>query len=90
MISSGHSSAAIQRTPAGWGLRWVWNHPEVTVVLSGMNDMDNIKTAETALPDSMTAEELDVIGKYKGGDVTRKLSEFSSRLSYGAGYRERG
>ena len=27
----------IQRTPAEWGLRWLWNQKEVTVVLSGMN-----------------------------------------------------
>lgn len=64
-----YKHAAIQRTPAEWGLRWVWNHPEITVVLSGMNDMENvkenIKTAETALPDSMTAEELDVITKVR-------------------------
>ena len=58
-----YANASIRRTPAEWGLRWVWNHPEVTVVLSGMNDMDNVKeniaTAEMALPDSMTAEELE-------------------------------
>ncbi len=37
------------RSPAEWGLRWLWNQPEVTVVLSGMNSMDmvqeNIRTA---------------------------------------------
>lgn len=38
------------RTPAELGLRWIWNHPEVSVVLSGMNTMEqleeNLKTAE--------------------------------------------
>jgi predicted aldo/keto reductase-like oxidoreductase len=47
---------------AEWALRWVWNHPEVTVVLSGMNNEahidENIRACETALPGSMTPEEL--------------------------------
>ena len=38
-----------KRSPAEWGLRWLWNQPEVTVVLSGMNSMEmveeNIRTA---------------------------------------------
>ena len=38
-----------QRTPAQWAFRWLWNQPEVTVVLSGMNSMemvsDNMQTA---------------------------------------------
>ena len=42
---------AIQRTPAQWAFRWLWNQPEVTVVLSGMNSMemvsDNMQTAST-------------------------------------------
>ena len=38
-----------KRTPAQWAFRWLWNQPEVTVVLSGMNSdemvRDNIQTA---------------------------------------------
>ncbi len=41
----------IKRTPAQWAFRWLWNQPEVTVVLSGMNSYemvrDNINTAST-------------------------------------------
>jgi hypothetical protein len=60
-----YDKAKIQRSPAEWGLRWVWNHPEVTVALSGMNDenhvAENIKIAETALSGSMNADELAII-----------------------------
>ena len=39
----------VQHTPAQWAFRWLFNQPEVTVVLSGMNSdemvADNIKTA---------------------------------------------
>lgn len=42
----------IKHTPAQWAFRWLWNQPEVTCVLSGMNSMemleDNIKTASEA------------------------------------------
>jgi predicted aldo/keto reductase-like oxidoreductase len=62
-----YDNAAVKRSAAEWGLRWVWNHPEVTVVLSGMNDesqvTENIKTAQTALPNSMKPEELATIKK---------------------------
>ncbi len=38
-------------TPAQWALKWLWNQPEVTVVLSGMNTLDmvqeNVQTAAT-------------------------------------------
>ena len=41
----------VQHTPAQWAFRWLWNQPEVTCVLSGMNSMemvqDNIETAST-------------------------------------------
>ncbi len=41
----------VKHTPAQWAFRWLWNQPEVTCVLSGMNSMemvlDNIETAST-------------------------------------------
>lgn len=62
-------SAEPKRSPAEWGLRWVMNHPEVTVVLSGMNDMsqikENVALANEIKPNSMSAEELDLIKKVK-------------------------
>ncbi|MBQ8275627.1 MAG: 4Fe-4S dicluster domain-containing protein, partial [Clostridia bacterium] len=45
------SDYKIKHTPAQWAFRWLWNQPEVTCVLSGMNTMetvqDNIETAST-------------------------------------------
>ena len=39
----------VQHSPAQWAFRWLWDQPEVTVVLSGMNTqqmvLDNVKTA---------------------------------------------
>jgi predicted aldo/keto reductase-like oxidoreductase len=56
------NAATEQRTPAEWALRWVWNHPEVQVVLSGMNDErhveENIRIAGEALPNSLSDAEL--------------------------------
>lgn len=36
-------SSKKKRTPAEWGLRWLWNQPEVTVVLSGMNSIEQVE-----------------------------------------------
>jgi predicted aldo/keto reductase-like oxidoreductase len=56
-------------TPASWGLKWLWNQPGVTVVLSGMNApeqlADNLKTAEIATVGTLTDSELAVIEKVR-------------------------
>ena len=58
-------NAPVRRTPSEWGLRWVWNHPEVTVVLSGMNAMEqvneNLACAAQGLPNSLSPGELAVV-----------------------------
>jgi hypothetical protein len=35
-------SAVAHRTPADWGLQWVWNHTETTIILSGMSTMQQV------------------------------------------------
>ncbi len=35
--------AVPKRSPAEWAFRWLWDQPEVSVVLSGMNTMDMLK-----------------------------------------------
>ena len=41
-------------SPAAWGLNWVWNQPEVTLLLSGMSDTamleENLRLAGDARP----------------------------------------
>ncbi|MBP2133963.1 putative aldo/keto reductase-like oxidoreductase [Methanomicrobium sp. W14] len=62
--------APVKRTPAEWALRWVWNHPEVTVVLSGMGDeeevRENLLVADEGYPDSLSGAELDIIKEVEG------------------------
>ncbi|AKB51339.1 Aldo/keto reductase [Methanosarcina barkeri str. Wiesmoor] len=59
--------AETKRTPAEWALRWVWNHPEVTVVLSGMNEEshieENLKIASEAYPNSLTDTEMQLVNR---------------------------
>ncbi|MDD6037444.1 MAG: aldo/keto reductase [bacterium] len=35
--------ADANRSPAEWGLRWIWNHKQVNVILSGMNDVAQVE-----------------------------------------------
>ena len=54
-------------TPAEWALRWVWNRPEVTTVLSGMNAdeqlEENLAVAESARAGGMSAAELALVNE---------------------------
>ncbi len=73
------------RTPAEWALRWVWNHPEVTVVLSGMNEdahiAENLSTADEAAPNSLSENELTCVE-----NVSRAYREVMKVGCTGCGY----
>lgn len=61
------SDAGISDDPARLALRWIWNHPEVTVVLSGMSTpeqlLQNIETASAGLPGSFEDSEVIAVEK---------------------------
>jgi predicted aldo/keto reductase-like oxidoreductase len=67
-----------EASPAAWSLKWLWNQPEVTVILSGMNAPeqldDNIKAAENAAVGTMNKRELSVI------EGVRKIFEESYKV----------
>lgn len=54
--------SSVQRSPAEWALRWLWDQPEVDLVLSGMNNeehiLENIRIANEAKPGMLTSGEL--------------------------------
>jgi predicted aldo/keto reductase-like oxidoreductase len=43
-----------RKTPVAWALNWLWNQPEITVVLSGMNSMEQLQE-NTQLADQAEA-----------------------------------
>jgi hypothetical protein len=67
------AQAEKKRTAVEWALRWIWDHPEVTLVLSGMNEEahieENLAIAARARPHSLTGAERDLVAaasrKYK-------------------------
>ena len=56
-------------SPAGWAFRWLFDQPEVTVVLSGMNSVEmvheNVETACTAYPGNLTESDFILLDQVK-------------------------
>lgn len=62
--------AAVKRSPAEWALRFVWDDPRVSVVLSGMSEpeqvAENVRIAGQAAAGSLSAEERALIAEVRG------------------------
>jgi uncharacterized protein len=58
-----------ERTPAAWALRWIWDHAEVTTVLSGMSTMaqleENLQSAGEAAAGVMGTDEKSLIARVR-------------------------
>jgi uncharacterized protein len=69
------AGAPTQRTPAEWALQWVWSHPEVSFLLSGMSEMrhveENLVYAERSRPGLLNADERALVGRVR--DLYREL-----------------
>lgn len=56
-------------TPAEWAFRWLWDQPEVTCVLSGMNSLpmveENVRIASEVQPGQLTAQDFAMIEQIK-------------------------
>jgi predicted aldo/keto reductase-like oxidoreductase len=59
----------VKRTAVEWALDWLWNQPEISVVLSGMSTMEqleaNLDAAAHGLGHSMDAAELGFIARLR-------------------------
>jgi len=65
-----------KRTAAEWAFRWLWNQPEVTCVLSGMNSLEmvqeNIKIAKDITAGEFTEEDFELIEQVKN-EIKRNI-----------------
>ena len=69
----------VQHSPAQWAFRWLWNQPEVTVVLSGMN------TEEMVLDNVQTASEVQIgeLGAQEEGMLQNVVKAINAKMKVG-------
>ena len=69
-------SASQKRKPADWALQWLWHQPEVSLALSGMSTLDQVKenvaSAKVSGVGSLDADEVALIDKAR--EVIESLS----------------
>ena len=67
----------VKRSPSDWALQWLWDQPEVTMILSGMGSREqvdeNIASAERARVGSFSAQDKELIAKVKAAFLERAV-----------------
>jgi predicted aldo/keto reductase-like oxidoreductase len=62
--------SSTRRSPAEWALHWIWDHPEVVTLLSGMNApaqlQENLATAGVSQARSLGAQDLALVEEVRG------------------------
>ncbi len=65
----------VRRSPVEWGFRWLCNHPEVTVVLSGCNEAEqideNLRIFDTVESGIMSEDELKLMDNVRAAYLSR-------------------
>ena len=65
----------VKRSPVEWGFRWLCNHPEVSVVLSGCNEAEqideNLRIFDTVEAGIMSGEELKLMENVRAAYISR-------------------
>jgi len=63
------AASSIRRSPAEWALQWLWDQPEVSVVLSGMSTLEqvaeNLHFADASRIHSFGASEYELIAQVR-------------------------
>ena len=79
------ATADKKRSLAEWGLRWVWNHPEVATAISDMSTLaqvkENVALADEAKPDNLTVADEVLIAQVR--DAYRKLRPIPCTTCHG-------
>ena len=74
-----------RKSPAEWALKWLWDQPEVSVILSGMNSMEmldeNIRIANETGAFSMTDEEHEFLNGVRDA-INEKMKVGCTGCSY--------
>lgn len=63
------AATKVKRSPVEWALRWIWTYPEVSMILSGMSTMEQVKenvdVAERAGNSKLTKAQIALIDKVR-------------------------
>ena len=68
-VNQAFSLTSTAKSPVAWSLNWIWNHPGVSIVLSGMSTMEQVEenlALADRLPDPpLDAKDLQIVEEVK-------------------------